>query len=261
MTPSPIPLLPPDMYVSDDAGTEYHQLEKTSAETIVKKIDLTYAVYLDELAQGKSGVTERVALRLHLDAGLKSATTSIGDAIRVFETFRLTGDQGLGFSRSAVVDIPFSRLRAVAQQRTWALSHRSEIAELLTHPEEGETGIRATIKASLAAERVAQGGSAEPPKPVFVNRELRLSAEDAQLFDTFLAVIERKMADTEGGELSGNMGVRRGQLTMFALVEWAQIEQLTYDEHNALAVDEAGNLITTNNMVLYYRDDQTQAAD
>ncbi|TDE87350.1 hypothetical protein [Deinococcus sp. S9] len=249
--------LPADLYVPDtDASTAYHQLEQAGADARFKRMDLTYAVYLEELPKGKQGIQERVALRLSLDTGVKSNRVTIGDSIRVFETFRLTGDQGLGFTRDELVSVPWSRLRAVSQNKKWALEHRDEIRHVLTLPEEGENGIRAYIAASQPE------GEKKEQKPSFVSRELRFTAEDAAAFDTFLRVVRNK-AEGTGMTFSDNAGVARGQLVAYALSEWMQLETPVYTDDGRPLMD-GEYLVTESNLRFFPEEldaDSSQAAD
>lgn len=212
--------LPQDVYGIDqieNIGQLYQQETGSEAEARFRRIDLAYLAYREELPRGKQGAFERVGMRLALDPEDKKSRIVIGDAVRIFECFRLGGDQGLGYKREELRDIPISRLRAVSQNKKWALAHRSEIAHVLTLPEEGEHGIRAYIEASKPEEE-----RKAPKKPSFESRELRFTAEDADAFDMLLTAIRSK-AEAGGQTFSDSAAVARGQLITFALLEWMHV--------------------------------------
>lgn len=252
MTNAKTPALPEDLYVPQlDAGTEYQQLEHAGSEARYKRMDIIYQLHLDELRHGKAGVAERVGKRLHLDTGLRSSRITIGDSVRIFELFRLTGEDGLGYTREQLAGIPFSRQRTLAGHKAWALRHRDEVETVLQKPEEGEDGMRAYIAESVRQEAEAAGEDASPRKPSFVDRAARFTAEDAGAFDTLLAVIANKMA-AEGKELSDKAGIARGQMLSYALLEWLQFEQQ--------GEDETGQPIVFTN-AMYWPEDADHAAD
>lgn len=254
--------LPSDFYqATTDLGVEYHQLNQQGAEARIKRMDLTYAAYLEELPKGKRGVQERVALRLSLDTGTKSSRVVIGDAIRVFEAFRLTGEQGLGFAREELVSVPWSRLRVVSQNKDWALQHRSEIRDVLQRPEEGEDGILAYIYSTLSPEERAKKEKAKKNKASddgFESRDLRLTAEDAQAFDLLLQAVRTK-AELGGASFSKDEAVARGQLVSWALTEWLSTPVPVYGQDGQPQM-EGGQLVLEDNY-RFLPETDAQAAD
>ncbi|WP_161883563.1 hypothetical protein [Deinococcus alpinitundrae] len=244
--------LPTDLYTpTQDAATEWNQLEQTSAEARFRRMDIVASLYLDELPRGKAGVLERVGKRLHLEEGDKKSRIVIGDAWRTFRTFRLTGDQGLGFSREELVNIPVSRLRAVAQNHDWAMKNKGEIRELIVTKE--EEALREHIRQDTPEK--AQ------KKPAFASRELRFTIEDAAAFDDLLKAIEAK-ATEQGETVSQDEKTKRGQLVTLALTEWLITPQPVMLNNGRPMLDEHDQVVMTDNIrFLPTTEERQDAAD
>ncbi|GAA4013551.1 hypothetical protein GCM10022631_26490 [Deinococcus rubellus] len=236
--------MPQDLYLpQQDAALEYSQIEQTSAEARIRRMDIVASLYVEELPKGKNGLFERIGKRLHLEEGDKRARNTLSDAWSTFRTFRLTGDQGLGYSREELIGIPISRLRAIAHNRDWALKNAAEARTLLT--EKNETEILKHIQE-------ADPNAKAKKKDNFLSRELRFTAEDAEGFDQILGVIEAKMVQS-GETFSENAGIKRAQLVTFALSEWLLTP--------TLATDEDGNTISFSNTEFMVLDDDEDHAD
>lgn len=213
--------LPVDLYDPNGPENEAWQvLDQNDASSRLMRIDLVGKVFSEEIAKGKNGAAARTSLRLSPE-GKAIAATTITDSVAIFTLFRTSGDEGgLGYSREQLSVIPFSRLRAVASRRDWALRHKVEIPELLSKPEEGEDGIKAYISASLEAEgETIQKKAAK--KPEFVTRKLRMTSQDSSLFDLAIGILNSQ-ALKNGETLSENADIRSGQLVLALMSNWCQ---------------------------------------
>ena len=235
--------LPTDLYrPQQDAALAYSQIEQVGAEARVRRMDIVASLYVEELPKGKNGLFERIGQRLHLEEGDKKARNTLSDAWSTFRTFRLTGDQGLGYSREELVSIPVSRLRAISHNHEWAMKNRDEARTLLSQKNEAEI-----LK---HIQEVDPSAKAKKKKDDFVSRELRFTAEDAAGFDEILGVVEAKMSQA-GETLSENAGTRRAQLVTFALSEWLLTP--------VLATDEEGNTVSFSNTEFMSLDEEENA--
>lgn len=237
--------LPQDLYrPQQDAALEYSQIEQTSAEARVRRMDIVASLYVEELPKGKNGLFERIGKRLHLEEGDKRARNTLSDAWSTFRTFRLTEGQGLGFTREELVSIPVSRLRAISHNHDWAMKNRDEARTLLS--EKSEEEILKHIQA------VDPNARAKKKKDDFLSRELRFTAEDAGAFDEILKVVEAKMIQA-GETLSDNAGTKRAQMVTFALSEWLLVP--------TIATDDDGQTVSFSNTDFMTDDNADNAAD
>lgn len=250
--------LPTDLYrPTTDVATAYSALDKQGAEARFKRIDLIASIWAEELPNGQKGIVERVMKRFHLEAEDKKARTTIGDSIRIFKTFRLAGEQGLGYSRDKLVDVPFSRLRAVAQKHDWAIKHKDEIEHVLSLPEEGEDGINAYIRQREEAE----GKEAKPKKaPAFVSRNLRMTPEDAAGFDGMIEVVRAAMLE-QGRTLSEKPEIALGQIVRYIMIDWFVVERVGDEgSYNLMAYLPDGVMTDDEEGDAEEKEDRPQAA-
>lgn len=219
--------LPEDLYVpSDQPGEAWNRLGKADAESRLKRMDIVAKIWADELPKGQAGLVERISKRLALENS-KASKTIITDSIGIFKTFRLGEGQGLNYSREALLEIPISRLRAIARRSDWALRHAEEVPHLLTLQEEGENGIVAYMEASEPRNK-------EKKKPAFAKVTLTFTNEDVVAFKAVLGGIQAKGL-SENRTYSDKEDIRSGQLVMEALMDW-----VTGDNTNAQFVSLEG---------------------
>lgn len=219
----PTPTLPDDFYsAATDPAIAWQELERQGGEARLKRMDIAYGLHLEEIKRGEQGWIERVAQALNLDTEQKSSKVVISDAVSIFKTFRLTGEEGLGYTRQDLSTISNSKLRAVAQHRKWALENRDQVKKLLNDPKMGEDKIRAAIreaKGESATKKSAPSG--------FEDFTVRLTTQDAQYVRDVLHAME---LIREGENFSEHEGVKAGQLLKAVLAEWVLGSQVYGEE-------------------------------
>jgi hypothetical protein len=225
-------MLPNDMFIADNLEQGWATIERNSKEGRIQRADLAYAAYIKHTTHGERNWLERVALELGLKPG-KETGTVISDSVSIFKTFRALPPQGLGYTRDRLMAFTTRKMRAIAQNRTWAINNAERVSELLEDENATEESIRAEIRA-------AKGKTEKIDTESYERRSLRFISQESSLYDEALQAIEarRVFAGATPGDM--NDAFHQGKLILEALQDWLQIEtDYLDDEENEISISNA----------------------
>lgn len=206
--------LPDDLFVADNPAKAWMTLQEQSADARSKRTDLIGVISLEERAAGAHGWRERVQNRLANEDQAPVSDKVISDASKIFDLFRLGGDQGLGWTREQVGAASHRQLRVFAQNAAWSLGHRAEVQTML-ESDMTEEHIRKAIQESKLTE---SGGQVEE-KEVWETVTLRLNPVQARFTRKILEAVRTKGAHW-GEEYSDKQAVADGEAVYRALTDW-----------------------------------------
>ena len=205
-----------------DAAELWQSLEGQSADARAKRTDLVGIIALEELASGKTGWRERVQNRISAEGREPVGLKVISDATKIFQLFRLGGDQGLGWTREQMAQHQPGRLRVFAQNREWALNHRDEVMAMI------ESGVNEGKMRKAIQESKNQEAGVVEEKDEWQTISLRLDPSQARLVKAVLDAVKAKQAQM-GDEMSDKAAVAAGQAVFLLASEW--LEQVeVYDD-------------------------------
>ncbi len=178
---------PSDMFFSDEPQQAWSSLKEQTAAAMMKRIDLSYYVLLQESTKGTVGANERAALRLGMDSDeMKRGPQTVSDNAKIFRLFRATTDNGgLGMSRDELQTHSFRRLRVFAQNKDWARGNMERIPELLAQRELGEEKLRELINKERGV--TARTGASDNTRLAFV-----LTLQDGMFVEEILEAAKRR---------------------------------------------------------------------
>ena len=166
--------LPADLFVLPEGASPaeaYRKIEAQVGDTFADRTDLLGVLAMQAKAEGQRGWRERVQLLLSEGGHAEVHTKVISDASKMFELFRIGGDQGFGWRREELTRYSVRHLRVFAQNAEWANKNRSRVLEMLaTVPTENE--MRHIVQAAI---RAAKDGTPEVDTEIWESVVLRLS--------------------------------------------------------------------------------------
>ncbi len=229
---------PSDMFMSDAPEQAWSSLKEQTAAAMMKRIDLSYYVLLQESTKGTVGANERAALRLGMDSDeMKRGPQTVSDNAKIFRLFRATTDNGgLGMSRDELQTHSFRRLRVFAQNKDWAKGNMERIPELLSQRELGEEKLRELINKERGV--TARTGASDNTRLAFV-----LTLQDGMFVEEILEAAKRRRA--AAGEVLPETGADgkklsedfiRGLLLRDILGDWLH--------NDSGLVDDDGGMVT-----------------
>lgn len=227
--------LPADMFIPDDPSAAWASLAEATTNARMRRVDLSYYVHLQEIARGKSGWLERTMQRLNIpEAEVKQAKMVISDNVKVFKLFRTPLEHGgLGYTRDALGQHSFRKLRVFAQNRDWADANRERIPALLEQLP-SEEAIRELITKEKG--KTLTTGAHDYERLV-----ASLTSQDAAHAREILEACMRRRelsgdpvptVDGDGKKLSAEF--RTGLALMDILIEWVTGESSLTDESGAI---------------------------
>lgn len=232
----PETVLPADIFRPSQPESEaWQSLEAATTEARMKRMDLAYVIYLQEIAKGKSGWLERVCLRVGLAEGeaLKKGKQVIGDSVKIFRLFRMPAEHGgLGMSREELGGYSVRKLRVFAQNKPWADGNQGRLREMLTDPTVSEEKIRESITADL-------GKTSKTAAKEFTKMSFVWPLQDAAMMEAMLraAFQIREFSgnpipevDEDGKKLSAEY--RRGVALQGVLADWLLADSGLIDDQD-----------------------------
>lgn len=228
--------MPADLHKAADPAKEYARLDKDGQSAYMKRVDLMYPLYLEEIKRGQQDWTGRVAVRLGIDGEEKSSKAVVSSGVSIFKTFRLPAPLGLGYARADLERTPLNRLRAIAGNHKWAMENPQRVAELVSPDLQ-------TTEYEIISE--IKGKTGENPDAVkFETISFRFTVEDVKMIRDALKAVSIRM--DERGETpytSQDGGLLEGKpldAKALALIvsEWLGIEE-PFDKANNEYVQNA----------------------
>ena len=234
-------ILPDDLYTFEgEPDLEYRSLKQQGAEATAKTIDVVGRLWAEELPLGNAGWRARVQMRLGLGEQsdeTKRSLTTIGDYAGIFRTFRLGGEQGLGWSLRDLRDHQPGRLRVFSHHHEWSVKNPDRVRELVAS-KQNENAMRAYIKEVIAAEKAGLDAPEPRAKDKFTNVIFRVSPEDRELLMTTLDGIQALM-EHKGLSLPEQEATRMGEMLMYLCGEWFNASSVVEVDGAPRSVDHA----------------------
>lgn len=214
-------------------------LEGQSADARAKRTDLIGGLAIEERQKGVRDWAERVSQRLSAEGHEPVSKKVIGDASKIFDLFRLGGDQGFGWTRDRVAATSQRQLRVFAQNAAWSLAHREEVQTMLDSTMT-EEHIRKVIQESKEAEARAAGEEI-PEKEIWETVSLRLDPVQARWVRALLAGVRFKAEQVNGEKFSDQKAVADGEAALLVLSAWMYDSEEMLDDHGQpFVVENAG---------------------
>lgn len=209
--------MPADLHKAADPAKEYARLDKEGQGAYMKRVDLMYPLYVEEIARGSLAWTGRVSTRLGLDAEDKHSKAVVSYAISIFKTFRLPAPLGLGYMRAELEATPLNRLRTIATNHKWAMANPERVAELIK-PEYKTTEyeINAEIKGQTTE---------DPEAGKFETLSFRFTSEDAKMIKEALQALHNKRVEKQELPVNGEGKIRDGNTLSVIVSEWINIAE------------------------------------